>query len=355
MKYTIDKNRLENFLKKKLGVDLEGKIIKVTDPYKIPYDFTSHYLTYEDYKMLLEKHGPMFLVETPEALFLAQKRYDIEEGKWMILEDIAETIFSNLTSEHLVNKLGIGLEIPLELIIDFFTSDEEKENLTENIKNFIEKKLKIDLNDRIQLLTSTESVPQEFTNRYLSKSQYRRAMNSYGPFYLIKGNGMDFLVQPRSEEWGEKWIGRTSEDEPANESLVLSNLGLDVLGVSLSKLIDLYLDENNPDHLLESESKGIVDVINRFMVITYPNFSIQKAEIKKIRKTIPGVFVPENYIIYRDADNGYIFAKYWTRYKELQLNGHVYLDLETKFSGHMVGIVDWFNKEFNQDAESVTY
>jgi hypothetical protein len=60
--------------------------------------------------------------------------------------------------------------------------------------------------------------------------------------------------------------------------------------------------------------------------------------------------------ISQTAKNGdHVFAKYrlWT--KELELNTDLFFTLEDYFGDEMTAVLDWFNQEFNQDAETVNY
>jgi hypothetical protein len=49
------------------------------------------------------------------------------------------------------------------------------------------------------------------------------------------------------------------------------------------------------------------------------------------------------------------YAKYNLWRKELRLNRNVFEQLERFFGDDMTFVIDWFNKEFNQDAESVSF
>jgi hypothetical protein len=62
-------------------------------------------------------------------------------------------------------------------------------------------------------------------------------------------------------------------------------------------------------------------------------------------------------IYYKKHDDGRmeIFARYFFNKKELVLNHDLFMTLENMFGDHMTYVIDWFNKEFNRDAESVTF
>lgn len=222
------------------------------------------------------------------------------------------------------------------------------------LKEFIKKKLGVDLTGKVTMITSEYSIPHDIRRSYLlDDSDYKRILNQFGPMYYIIGNKSNFLVQPREKK---NWVilKNNPPESGMDQDIVLKDIGIE-LGISLGDIIEMYLPDE--EDMLESinESKGIINVMDRFMSITYPNFSMQNAKIETIKKTIPGEFTPVMFITYRDPETDYIFAKYWVRYKEIQLNGDIFLNLENNFSDHMDNIVSWFNSEFNQKALTVTY
>lgn len=231
-----------------------------------------------------------------------------------------------------------------------------KEHL-KNLKKFIKKKLGVDLTDRISMITSVYKIPNDIRSvSHMSDSDLIGLLNRYGPMFYIKGTKLNFLVQPRPDIEKDRWMVLTNNsDWPQNYEVVLKDIGIE-LGISLGDIIDMYLPDD--EDMLESinESKGMVNVIGNYMSINYPNFTKENAKIVKIKKNIPGVFRPKMSINYYDPVNEFLFAQYWYNDvdKDIQLNCEIFNDLEMAFSGHMDKIVDWFNNEFGEDAESVT-
>lgn len=232
----------------------------------------------------------------------------------------------------------------------------------DRLKSFIKKRLGVDLTGDITMITSSQDIPGKFIG-FITHSNFRTMMNRFGPMFLVKGKDSEYLTQERSDVEKGSWFILSDNDPDFIQSFqrkgnfLLKELGLDVLGIDLGTIIDLYVtDEENT---LESinESKGIINVIGNYMLINYPNFTNKNAEIIKKRKNIPGVFRPEISINYYNPVNKFLFARYWPIDidKELQLDPEIFDDLSTAFSGHMDKVVDWFNNEFGQDAESVTY
>ena len=62
------------------------------------------------------------------------------------------------------------------------------------------------------------------------------------------------------------------------------------------------------------------------------------------------------YIEYYKGDKNPPFAKYWTWENELQLNKKLFEFLDAHLGEELLGfVIDWFNQEFNKDAESITF
>lgn len=64
----------------------------------------------------------------------------------------------------------------------------------------------------------------------------------------------------------------------------------------------------------------------------------------------------DTYLQYYSPESGKIFVKYYVWTNELQLNHELFSKLEDYFGEEKMSfIIDWFNKEFNQDATTVTF
>lgn len=64
------------------------------------------------------------------------------------------------------------------------------------------------------------------------------------------------------------------------------------------------------------------------------------------------------YYDYNDKERKHpiVYAKYYVWKKELQLNMDLFDKLDYMLGEElMTGVIDWFNKEFDQDAKTVTY
>lgn len=91
-------------------------------------------------------------------------------------------------------------------------------------------------------------------------------------------------------------------------------------------------------------------LMSEFMKTIRPNFSKENVSIHR------GLTPTELwYIRYYDSETGERHAKYLPEYKELQLDDDLFNTLEGVFGEDMTMVIDWFNNEFGQDAESITF
>jgi hypothetical protein len=94
----------------------------------------------------------------------------------------------------------------------------------------------------------------------------------------------------------------------------------------------------------------MIDLVEKLIHTAYPKFNKKDAKVLKWNDDNEG-----SYYEYYDGETGRPFAKYWTWGSELQLHHELFNDLENYFGEDNVEyILDWFNREFNQKAESVT-
>ena len=91
-------------------------------------------------------------------------------------------------------------------------------------------------------------------------------------------------------------------------------------------------------------------LMSEFMKTIRPNFS--RENVTMFRGITPdGV----RYLRYYDDKTGERHAKYLPEYQELQLDRDLFNSLEGIFGEDMTMVIDWFNNEFGQYAESITF
>lgn len=96
--------------------------------------------------------------------------------------------------------------------------------------------------------------------------------------------------------------------------------------------------------------KRLIELTETLIHLVYPKFNKEDTEV------ITWSGGDETYLEYFDKKRGgRPFAKYWIWKNELQLDSDLFFTLEKYLGEEMTNVIDWFNVEFNQDAETVTY
>lgn len=113
------------------------------------------------------------------------------------------------------------------------------ENLEKN-KKFLNKIMGVDFTGKISMITSTYDVPMEFDWLFPS-AVINRYLNNYGPIYLFELDGHRYIYLDVGDH--EKFI-----DENGNvfiENEIPERLGIDVMGLRFSDIVDLYFKEED--------------------------------------------------------------------------------------------------------------
>lgn len=106
------------------------------------------------------------------------------------------------------------------------------------VKNLIKKYFKKDLTNNIRMITLYEDLPFEF-RQMMGKHALNRYLNAFGPMFLIKVDGKNYLAQDRVE----KWLITDSSDTEISETKLMGLLGISLLGLSIQELVDAHIDE----------------------------------------------------------------------------------------------------------------
>ena len=116
-------------------------------------------------------------------------------------------------------------------------------------KTFLKDKFGIDLDGKIKMIQSYEDLPLMFASHYYPK-EFNRMLNDGGPFYVMnitKGYKIGnkyvnklYLYRPRVD--GSSFLVDQDGYNKA-ESTFLENLGVDVMGMTIKDLVDLYFEE----------------------------------------------------------------------------------------------------------------
>jgi hypothetical protein len=117
-------------------------------------------------------------------------------------------------------------------------------------KRFLINLMGEDLTGKIKEIKDGSDIPKRF-QKYLDLNGVKRQMDMVGPMYLVKIRGNYYLYQDQSNfyqshndaSFGEMFM---SEDGTRDYSgKILTELGLDELGLRFSDIIDIFYDEEN--------------------------------------------------------------------------------------------------------------
>ena len=109
---------------------------------------------------------------------------------------------------------------------------------------------------------------------------------------------------------------------------------------------------------LDKEQLKKIKIVKNFINTLYPNFNKESVKIEK-RIMDPLAYQKRFEDIryeYRDLETNKYYAIYHEKNKELQLNKKIFESLEDYLGDEIMEyIIDWFNYEFNKNAESFTF
>jgi len=124
---------------------------------------------------------------------------------------------------------------------------------TSNEKNkiFLKDKFGIDLDGKIKMIQNYEELPLAFTSHFYPED-FNSMLNAGGPFYVMnitKGYKIGnkyvnklYLYRPRVD--GSSYLVDQDGYNKA-ESTFLENLGVDVMGLTIKDLINIYFKEED--------------------------------------------------------------------------------------------------------------
>jgi hypothetical protein len=114
-----------------------------------------------------------------------------------------------------------------------------KIKITENrLKNLINNILGYDLSKNIEIVTSWYELDSGGQRLFTDgREEFNWLLNHYGPMFLFNVNGDNYYVQPQDKEYGTLVLS-DRKNRKIDEDDFLKILGLDILGISLNKLID---------------------------------------------------------------------------------------------------------------------
>ncbi len=112
----------------------------------------------------------------------------------------------------------------------------------------------------------------------------------------------------------------------------------------------MNLKEHIKKVLREENSDKMIKLVGQYLNFMYPGFNKKDVDIDEYedKRGFPVV-------IFIDSENGVYLATYHYGTKELQLSTTIFNELEGLLNDDMEYVIDWFNNEFGEDAEYVTF
>lgn len=147
------------------------------------------------------------------------------------------------------------------------------ENLEKN-KKFLTNHMGIDFTGKIKKITKAFDIPYNFFRKGgISLKEAMAYLNAFGPMYFFELGDYEYLYQNRgNKDWFVDGYGHVYVKDQ-----FLERLGLDVLGLRFSNIIDLYFNEGEPLNENVDKKKRLFtkilgeDLINSIREITSPN------------------------------------------------------------------------------------
>jgi antitoxin component of RelBE/YafQ-DinJ toxin-antitoxin module len=233
----IDKNK--KFLIDYLGEELINSLQKITSAKQLPMVFLKSIGT-SVIQQYIDVYGPLYYFVFEGEPFIYKDRVSPKGEEYeMFTNSKGESFFNG----QITNRLGLDYTgLKFSDIIDMFINEKEDNSpLTENVdknKKFLIDVMGMDFTDKIQQITSTYDVPMSF-DEGVGSNLINRWLNHWGPMYLVNVNGKDYIYQNRGDF--EMFIDEEGYDSVDDE--IPEQLGIDVMGLKFSDIIDIFFNE----------------------------------------------------------------------------------------------------------------
>jgi hypothetical protein len=112
----------------------------------------------------------------------------------------------------------------------------------------------------------------------------------------------------------------------------------------------MNLKEHIRKVLKEDHSEKMIKLIGKFMKSQYPYFNEYDARQAAGENRLGFIIVS-----YFDPKEGSHYATFREQDRELQLNETIFSELAGLFGDNIEYVIEWFNFEFGENAEYVTY
>jgi hypothetical protein len=139
------------------------------------------------------------------------------------------------------------------------------ENL-EKTKKFLTNHIGIDFTGKFKKITKAFDVPYNFFRKGgISLKEAMAYLNAFGPMYFFELGDYEYLYQDRgNKDWFIDEYGHVYDKDE-----FLERLGLDVLGLRFSDIVNMYFNEEEEDMITENKQNNPIDRILKSEGITY--------------------------------------------------------------------------------------
>jgi len=241
-----------------LGEDLINSIQKITSAKELPKEFLKSLGTskIQDY---IDAYGPLhyFILDGEEFIYKDRVNPKGEEYE-MFVNSKGESFLNG----QITNRLGLdytGLKF-YEVIDMFFNEEESLNEDVDKNKKFLTNVMGVDFTGKIEQVTSVYDVPYNFYRKGIfTMPDVASYLNRFGPMYIFELDGRRFIYQDRGRY--ESFI---SEDGIVYEDKIPEQLGIDIMGLRFSDIVNMYFNEDD-DVITEDEDKMLRNKAQRRM------------------------------------------------------------------------------------------
>lgn len=242
--YMVSKTRKYNLKKKKkIKESTEGKSSLEKLIYSfLQDDFYPDYTwdpdLFDFYQEEVEEYGShVFYINDSES-YIYYVDGTLEIMPWVCeklneyFNDSWVQVFKDWFEEH------SGLKV--KMIVDSTNNNRLLDESIDKNKKLLNGIIGFDFTDKIQQITSSYDVPMEF-DEGIGSDMVNRMLHFWGgPMYLVNINGKKYLYQDRGDyEW---FLDKEGYDFVDGE--ILEELGISILGLRFSDIIDMYFQED---------------------------------------------------------------------------------------------------------------
>jgi hypothetical protein len=231
----VDKNK--KFLTNVIGEDVINSIREITSPNQLPIEFLKSIGT-SVIQRYIDVYGPLYYFVLDGEQYLYKDRVS---PKGEVYEMYITNKGKSYLDGEITEQLGLsvmGLKFS-DVIDTIFNKEVPLNEDVDKDKKFLNNVMGVDFTGKFKQITSAYDVPYKFyRNGGITMPDVASYLNRFGPMYIIELYGRKFIYQDRGRY--ESFI---SEDGIVYEDKIPEQLGIDIMGLRFSDIIDIYFNE----------------------------------------------------------------------------------------------------------------